>query len=92
MNLRIKAKNHAADPEVGYPPKSNLRPYSRAAAMPTAWELRKKRTFCSSRSVKQQIKLRGVAVFGCKSLFYFLISNGPIGPIREHLELMYATQ
>ena len=32
-------KNHAADPEIGFLTKSILKPYSRATAMPPAWEL-----------------------------------------------------
>ena len=36
MNLRIITKN----PEIGFLTKSNLKPYGRARAMPTAWELR----------------------------------------------------
>ena len=41
MNLRIIAKNHVADPEilVGLLTKSISKPYGRATAMPTAWEL-----------------------------------------------------
>ena len=39
MNLRIIMKNHAADPEAGFPTKSILKPYGRATAMPTLWEL-----------------------------------------------------
>ena len=40
MNLRIIMKNHRADPEIEFLIKSILKPYGRAAAMPTAWELR----------------------------------------------------
>ena len=40
MNLRIKTKNHAADPEIGFLTKSISKPYGRATAMPTAWELK----------------------------------------------------
>ena len=39
MNLRITTKNHADDPEIGFLTKSISRPYGRAMAMPTAWEL-----------------------------------------------------
>ena len=39
MNLRIITKNHTADPEKGFLMKSILKPHSRAAAMPTAWQL-----------------------------------------------------
>ena len=39
MNSRIIAKNHAADPEIGLLTKSISKPYGRATAMPTAWEL-----------------------------------------------------
>ena len=39
MNYGIITKNHAADPEKGFLNKSILRPFGRAAAMPTAWEL-----------------------------------------------------
>ena len=33
-------KNHAADPEIGFLTKSISKPYVRAIAMPTAWDLR----------------------------------------------------
>ena len=39
MNLRIKTKNHAADPEIGFLTKSISKPYGRATAMAPAWEL-----------------------------------------------------
>ena len=39
MNLTIKTKSHAADPEIGFLTKSVSRPYGRATAMPPAWEL-----------------------------------------------------
>ena len=39
MNLRMLTKTHAADPE-GFLTKSILKPYGRAVAMPTAWELK----------------------------------------------------
>ena len=39
INLRIITKNHAADSEIGFLTKSIRKPYSRHAAMPTAWEL-----------------------------------------------------
>ena len=39
MNLRMITKNHAADPGLGFLTKSILKPYGRAAAMSTAWEL-----------------------------------------------------
>ena len=39
MNLTIKTKNYAADPELGFLTKSISKPTSRATAMPTAWEL-----------------------------------------------------
>ena len=51
MNLRIKTKNHAADPEIGSLNKSTLKPYDRAAAMPIAWELTFPHFF-SSRKIK----------------------------------------
>ena len=40
MNLRIITKNHAADSEIGFLTKSISKPYGRATAMPTVWELR----------------------------------------------------
>ena len=40
MNFGVITKNHPADPEIGFPTKSILKPYSRATAMPTVWELR----------------------------------------------------
>ena len=39
MNLRIKVKNYAVDPEKGFLIKSILKPDGRTAAMPTAWKL-----------------------------------------------------
>ena len=39
MNLRIIAKNHAADPVKGFLTKSISKPNGRSTAMPTAWEL-----------------------------------------------------
>ena len=41
MNSRIKTKNVAAEPEIGFLIKSIFEPYGRATAMPTAWELNK---------------------------------------------------
>ena len=41
MNLRIMTKYNAADPEIGFLTKSILKPYGRATAMPTAWELKR---------------------------------------------------
>ena len=38
--LRIITKNYAADQENGFLTKSIQKPYSRAAAMLTAWELK----------------------------------------------------
>ena len=40
MNLRIKTKNRAADPEIRILTKSISKFYGRATAMPPAWELR----------------------------------------------------
>ena len=37
--LRIIKKNHEVGPEIGFLTKSILKPYGRATAMPTAWEL-----------------------------------------------------
>ena len=39
MNLRIITKNHAADPEIEFLTKSISKPYGRATAVPSAWEL-----------------------------------------------------
>ena len=39
MNSRIITKNHAADPEIRFLRKSISKPYGRATAMPTAWEV-----------------------------------------------------
>ena len=39
MNLRIKTKNHKADPEIEYLTKSIPKPFGRTKAMPPAWEL-----------------------------------------------------
>ena len=39
MNLRIITKNNAADPVIGFLTKTISKPYGRATAMPTAWEL-----------------------------------------------------
>ena len=43
INLRIKTKNHGADPGIGLVTKSISEPYRRTAVMPTAWELTQKR-------------------------------------------------
>ena len=40
MNLMIRTKNRAADPEIGFLTKSISKPYGRAKTMPPAWELR----------------------------------------------------
>ena len=42
MNLRIIAKNNAADPEIGFLAKSISKSNSYATAMPTVWELSKR--------------------------------------------------
>ena len=42
MYSRIITKNHETDPEIGFLTKSILKPYGRATAMPTAWELTRK--------------------------------------------------
>ena len=39
-NLSTRTRNHAADPEIGFLTKSISKPYSRATAMPPAWELK----------------------------------------------------
>ena len=39
INLRVITKNRTADPEIGFLNKSILKPYGRAAAMPTACDL-----------------------------------------------------
>ena len=39
MKLRIITKNHAADPEIEFVTKSISKPFCRATAIPTAWEL-----------------------------------------------------
>ena len=39
MNFRIKKKNQAADPEIGFLTKSISKPYGHAMAKPTAWDL-----------------------------------------------------
>ena len=36
MNFRIITKNRAADPEIGFLTKSVIKPYGRAAVIPTA--------------------------------------------------------
>ena len=41
MNLGIITKNYAADLKIEFLTKSFLKPNTRAAAMPTAWELKK---------------------------------------------------
>ena len=41
MNLRIKMKNYAADLEIGFLPKSILKPNGCATGMPTARKLNK---------------------------------------------------
>ena len=39
MYFRMITKNNEADPEIGFLTKSISKPYGRATAMPTAWEL-----------------------------------------------------
>ena len=39
MNFRIIMKNRAADPEIGFLTKSISKPFGRATAKLTAWEL-----------------------------------------------------
>ena len=51
MNIRIITKIHAADQEKRSLNKSILKPYDRAAAIPTAWELSVP-YFFSSRKIK----------------------------------------
>ena len=59
MNLRIIMKNRAGDPVVGFLTKPILKPYCRAAAMPTAWELK-----TDQRSTKvESTKMRNLAFF-----------------------------
>ena len=48
MNVRIITTNHAADPEIGFLTKSISKPYCRATAMPTAWELIIKNLFLAT--------------------------------------------
>ena len=47
-------KNHAADPEIGFLTKSISKPYVRAMAMPTAWDLRQFGSQNSVTSIKDQ--------------------------------------
>ena len=42
MNSWIITKNHATDPEIRFLKKSISKPFGRATAMPTAWELTQK--------------------------------------------------
>ena len=53
MNLTIIAKNHAADPEIGFLAKSISKSNGYATAMPTAWELR----FQKNRSSLKKVDL-----------------------------------
>ena len=55
MNLRVITKNHAADPEIRFLTKSILRPYSRAAAMPTTRELKNKVINWSRNEIAQSL-------------------------------------
>ena len=59
MNSRIITKNHAADPEIGFLTKSISKPYGRATAIPTAWELTR-RFFHDSRSIKMIDKIGSI--------------------------------
>ena len=43
INFKIITKNQAADQEKKFLPKSILKPYGRATALPTAWELMDKK-------------------------------------------------
>ena len=47
MNSKIITKNHAADSEIGFLTKSISKPFGRATAMPTTWELIKPFPFLS---------------------------------------------
>ena len=40
MKIRVITKSHASDPEIVFPTKSISKPYGRATAMSTAWELK----------------------------------------------------
>ena len=53
MNSRIKTKNHAADPEIGFLTKSISKPYGRATAMPPALELTKSAKFSTNNFLSQ---------------------------------------
>ena len=64
MNLRIITKSHEPDPKIGFLTKSISKPYSRATAMPPAWELsallfkfRKEQNF-NKRSFSSSWKIR----------------------------------
>ena len=52
MNLSIITKNYAADPEIEFLTKSISKPYGRATAVPSAWELTFKIPFLD-RSISQ---------------------------------------
>ena len=53
MNLRLITKNHEVDPEIGFLIKSILNTYGRAAAMPTAWELKNYLKEYSQRNIER---------------------------------------
>ena len=49
MNLMMKTKNPAADPELGFLAKSIRKSNGCATAMPIAWELNKDKSFSQKR-------------------------------------------
>ena len=53
----IITKNHAAYPEIRFLTKSISKPYGRASAMPTVWELTKQNGYVRVRKVSSSVIL-----------------------------------
>ena len=70
MNFRIKPKNHAVDSVIGFLTKSISKPYSRATAMPPAWELTIKLTLDSIHGRKYHNKLEEMKEKGHSNQVY----------------------
>ena len=86
MNFRIITKNHAADPEIGFLPKSILKPNGCATAIPTAWELKKRTLFfiLSKRNLENSENLAMIS-FACYFYFIILQRTGCLLNIMTHI-------
>ena len=89
MNLRIITKNRGADPEIGFLTKSILKPYGRAAAMPTAWELTNLSSTSSSStdSLTSPVEVRS----GHSSFKMFPSFRTPPTTLQQNLPELYSS-